>query len=79
MEENKKINLLRNVRAKVTKIVKYLNTTKTEKFTFEKTDNFAEFLVPVDHALSLVTSTTLTARILGIQQGSIMSIVQQGY
>ena len=66
--ELNKTYLLKNLRLKATKTDRYLNTAKTEKSTFSKTQPFEYPLVKVDRSLSVVTSTTWTAKILGIQQ-----------
>ncbi len=66
--ELNKTYLLKNLRLKATKTDRYLNTAKTEKFTFSETQPSEYPLVEVDQSLSVVTSTTWTAKILGIQQ-----------
>ena len=66
--ELNKTYLLRNLRVKVTKTDRYLNTTKTEKFTYTETGPFTHPLVDVAEELSVITSMTWTGRILGIQQ-----------
>ena len=67
--EINKTYLLSNLRVKGSKSEKYLNTAKTEKFTFKETEPFAQPLVQVHEDLSL-TTTTWTAKILGIQQAT---------
>ena len=66
--ELNKTYLLRNLRVKVTKTDRYLNTAKTEKFTYTETEPFTRPLVDVAEELSVITSMTWTGRILGIQQ-----------
>lgn len=66
--ELNKTYLLKNLRVKVTKTDRYLNTAKTEKFTYTETEPFTHPLVDVAEDLSVMTSMTWTARILGIQQ-----------
>ena len=66
--ELNKTYLLKNVRMKATKTDRYLNTTKSEKFTFSETEPFQYPLEEVDECLAVITSTTWTAKILGIQQ-----------
>ena len=59
---------MRNLRVKVTKTDRYLNTAKTEKFTYTETEPFTHPLVDVAEELSVITSMTWTGQILGIQQ-----------
>jgi hypothetical protein len=66
--ELNKTYLLKNLCVKVTKTDRYLNTAKTEKFTYTETEPFTHPLVDVAEDLSVMTSMTWTARILGIQQ-----------
>ena len=56
--ELNKTYLLKNVRMKATKTDRYLNTTKSEKFTFSETEPFQYPLVEVDKSLAVITSTT---------------------
>ena len=46
----------------------YLNTTKADKFTFSETSAFTTPLVTIEEDVK--TTSTITARILGIQQAS---------
>ena len=66
--ELNKTYLLKNIPLKATKTDRYLNTTKSEKFTFSETQPFQYPLVEVDQSFSVITSTTWTAKILGIQE-----------
>ncbi len=66
--EVNKTYLLKNLRVKITKNERYLNTAKTEKFTFMEATPFADPLVEIDEDLSVITTTTWNVRILGIQQ-----------
>ena len=56
--ELNKTYLLKNVRMKATKTDRYLNTTKSEKFTLSETEPFQYPLVEVDESLAVITSTT---------------------
>ena len=68
--ELNKTYLLKNLHIKVTKKERYLYTSKTEMFACTEEQPFTHPLVEVDQDLSVITSTTWTARILGIQQAS---------
>lgn len=61
--------MLSNLRVKGSKSEKYLNTAKTEKFTFKELEPFTQPLVQVHEDLSLST-TTWTAKILGIHRAT---------
>ena len=56
--EVNKTYLLKNLRVKITKNERYLNTAKTEKFTFMEATPFADPLVEIDEDLSVITTTT---------------------
>ena len=66
--EVRKTYLLRNLHVKVTKTDRYVNTAKTEKFTYTETQPFTHCLVDVAEDLSMITSKNWTGWILGIKQ-----------
>ena len=60
--------LFKHLRVKGTKFEKYLNTPKTDPFTLEECEEFQQPLVEVDD--ELITSKTIKATILGIQDAT---------
>lgn len=68
MLELNKTYILQNIKLKRSKKEMYLNTTKADKFTFSETSAFTTPLVTIEEDVK--TTSTITARILGIQQAS---------
>ena len=65
MLELNKTYIIQNIKLKQSKKEMFLNTTKADKFTFAETSPFTMPLVTVE---DVKTTSTITARILGIQQ-----------
>ena len=63
--------LFKHLRVKGTKFEKYLNTPKTDPFMLEECEEFQQPLVEVDD--ELITSKTINATILGIQDATRIS------
>ena len=66
MLELNKTYIIQNIKLKRSKKEMYLNTTKADKFTFNESSPFTKPLVTVEEDVK--TTSTITARILGIQQ-----------
>ena len=66
--ELNKTYLLNNLRVKVTKTDKYLNTAKTEKFSFKETEPFSEPLIDVNADLASMEGTTINGKVIGVLQ-----------
>lgn len=68
MLELNKTYILQNIKLKRSKKEMYLNTTKADKFTLSETSAFTTPLVTIEEDVK--TTSTINARILGIQQAS---------
>ena len=66
MLELNKTYIIQNIKLKRSKKEMYLNTTKADKFTITEASPFTIPLVKVEDDVK--TTSTITARVLGIQQ-----------
>ena len=68
--EINKTYLFNNLRLKESKFGRYLNTAKSEKFTFEETTPFTQPLVDIEDDVQQMTTSTVFAKIIGVQSAT---------
>ena len=61
---------LQNVRVKVSKDEKYINTPKSEKFSFDEVEKFERDLVPIENDMVSLTMATVHGKIVGVMNVS---------
>jgi hypothetical protein len=68
--ETNKTYILTNLRLKESKFGRYVNTPKSEKFSFEETTAFTEPLVAIEENVKELTTSTVMAKIIGVQSAT---------
>lgn len=68
--ETNKTYILTNLRLKESKFGQYVNTPKSEKFSFEETTAFTEPLVAIEENVKELTTSTVMAKIIGVQSAT---------